>query len=99
MAHSDKLANFIEDLWTKGFKLTDRDVHFVYFGKNYANAEEWLVIFAVRATLQLQFKFDESFYIAVLEYLSQNKPKSVRHAWELLEQKGLSKQKAPRTLL
>ncbi|MYL32811.1 hypothetical protein GLW08_00060 [Pontibacillus yanchengensis] len=97
MAHFEKLGNFIEDLWTKGFKLSDRDVHFIYFGKNYANAEEWLVIFAVRATIQLQFKFDESFYIAVLEYLSQNKPTTLREAWKLLEKRGLSKQKDPRT--
>ncbi|MFC0523224.1 DUF6123 family protein [Pontibacillus salicampi] len=95
MSQADQLGFFIEDLWTKGFKLTDRDVHFIYFGKNYTNAPDWLVIFAVKVTLQIQRKFDESFFIGVLEYIQQQRPKTKQQAWKALERKGISKQKTP----
>ncbi|KGX87912.1 DUF6123 family protein [Pontibacillus litoralis] len=88
------LAYYIEDLWTKGFKLSDKDIHFIYFGKNYTNSEDWLVISAVRATLQAQLTFDGSFFIAVLEYLSEQRPRTSRSANQLLQKKGIPRKKA-----
>lgn len=91
MAQSKLLGYFIEDLWTKGFRLTDKDIHFIYLGKHYTNSEDWLVIIALKVTLQFQFRFVGSFFLGVLEYLSENQPISRKEAWQLLEDKGISK--------
>ncbi|QHE52464.1 DUF6123 family protein [Pontibacillus sp. HMF3514] len=91
MAQSKSLGYFIEDLWTKGFRLTDKDIHFIYLGKHYTNSEDWLVILALKVTLQFQFRFVGSFFLGVLEYLSENQPSSRKEVWQLLEQKGISK--------
>lgn len=91
MAQSKLLGFFIEDLWTKGFRLTDKDIHFIYLGKHYTNSEDWLVILALKVTLQFQFRFVGSFFLGVLEYLSENQPSSRKEVWHLLEQKGISK--------
>ncbi|KGX91936.1 hypothetical protein N781_02545 [Pontibacillus halophilus JSM 076056 = DSM 19796] len=92
------LAYFIEDLWAKGFRLSDEEVQFIYFGKNYAQLPDWVVIFAVRATLQFQRSFDGSFYIGLLDYLHENSPQTRKEAWELLEKRGLKKRSSFRFL-
>ncbi|GGC99090.1 DUF6123 family protein [Pontibacillus salipaludis] len=98
MPLSKSLGYFIEDLWSKGFRLKDKDIHFIYFGKNYTNSEDWLVIFALKITIQFQMKFDGSFFIGVLEYLQENHPRTKRDAWILIEQKGLYKRRKPHSL-
>ncbi|MFG6118400.1 MULTISPECIES: DUF6123 family protein [Thalassobacillus] len=90
------LAYFLEDLWAKGFKLSDEDVRFIYFGMNSTNAPVWKVIIALKATLQFQQAFDGSFYMGVLEHISRDGVTSKKKAWRVLEAKGLSKQKAIR---
>jgi len=99
MAQSKLLGYFIEDLWTKGFRLTDKDIHFIYLGKHSTNSEDWLVILAVKATIQFQFKFEGSFYLSVLEFLSENHPATRKKAWQLLEQKGMFKHQHPQTTI
>lgn len=86
-----QLAYFLEDIWSKGFRLTDEDVRFIYFGKSYADLPEQLVIIAVKATLQFQHRFDGSFYISLLDFFREHHIQTKREAWELLEQKGFIK--------
>ncbi|MFD1018430.1 DUF6123 family protein [Thalassobacillus hwangdonensis] len=91
MKQNHTLAYFLEDMWTKGFKLSDEDVRFVYFGRNSTNAPDWKVIIALKATLQFQHTFDGSFYMSILEHLSKEGIQSRKMAWQALEKKGLSK--------
>lgn len=83
------LAYFLEDLWTKGFKLSDEDVHFIYFGKNSMNASAWKTIIAVKVTLKFQHSFDPSFFISVLELIAKPQITSKREAYRTIEQRGL----------
>ncbi|GGF09755.1 hypothetical protein GCM10010954_05290 [Halobacillus andaensis] len=84
------LAYYLEDLWSKGFKLSDEDVHFVYFGKNSTNTEDWKVILALQMTLKFQKKFDPSFYISLLEHIADRSIISKKSAYQSLEERGLS---------
>lgn len=79
------LAYYLEDLWSKGFKLSDEDVQFIYFGKNSTNATEWKTIIALRMTLKVQKSFDPSFFISVLEHVSRPHIKHKRQAYESIE--------------
>ncbi|WP_173916344.1 DUF6123 family protein [Halobacillus sp. Marseille-Q1614] len=90
MKQTDTLAYYLEDLWTKGFKLSDEDVHFIYFGKYSANVEEWKAILALRLTLKLQQAFDPSFYISVLEHISSKEISTKKEAYLSLEKQGIS---------
>lgn len=81
------LAYFLEDLWSKGFKLSDEDVQFIYFGKNSTNASEWKTIIAIRVTLKAQQTFDPSFFISVLEYIAKPDISHKRQAYEALEKR------------
>ncbi|AIF66608.1 DUF6123 family protein [Terribacillus saccharophilus] len=86
------LAYFLDDLWAKGFKLTDEDIQFIYFGKNYANAPDWKVIFAVQVTLRFQHAFDGSFYLSVLDLIGEDKIHTKKQAEDLLSRKGFQLQ-------
>ncbi|MYL48517.1 hypothetical protein GLV98_03445 [Halobacillus litoralis] len=79
------LAYFLEDLWSKGFKLSDEDVQFIYFGNNSSNAPEWKTIIAVNMTLKIQQSFDPSFFISILELISNSSITSKRKAYESIE--------------
>ncbi|WP_226579203.1 DUF6123 family protein [Halobacillus litoralis] len=81
------LAYFLEDLWSKGFKLSDEHVQFIYFGKNSTNATEWKTVVAVRMTLKLQQSFDPSFFISVLEHIAKPHIVSKRQAYEAIEKR------------
>ncbi|MCP3030742.1 DUF6123 family protein [Halobacillus sp. A1] len=89
MKKTHSLAYYLEDLWSRGFKLSDEDVHFIYFGKNSTNVEEWKTILALKMTLKLQKKFDPSFYISVLEHISSSSITTRKQAYESLERRGL----------
>ena len=80
------LAYFLEDLWSKGFKLSDEDVQFIYFGNNSSNAPEWKTIVAVNMTLKIQQSFDPSFFISILELISNPSITSKRKAYESIEE-------------
>ncbi|MBA2173927.1 hypothetical protein H0266_03340 [Halobacillus locisalis] len=90
MNNDHALAYYLEDLWSKGFKLSDEDIHFIYFGKNSTNASEWKTMIAVRSTLKYQHAFDPSFFIAILEQIARDSIKTKKQAYEVLEKRGLS---------
>ncbi|GAB2574846.1 DUF6123 family protein [Gracilibacillus alcaliphilus] len=89
MKDSERLAYFLEHLWSKGFKLTDDEVQFIYFGHKYTNATVDHVKLAVMFTLQLQLSFNRSFYISLLELFYQHEVVHEEQALSLLRQKGL----------
>ncbi|WP_431799176.1 DUF6123 family protein [Halobacillus andaensis] len=94
MKQMQPLANYLEDLWTRGFKLSDEHVHFIYFGKNSTNTEDWKVIVALQITLKYQKKFDPSFYISVLELIGRETVTTKKHAYQALEKYGFSSVKS-----
>ncbi|MFZ0370423.1 MAG: DUF6123 family protein [Halobacillus sp.] len=94
MKKNHALAYFLEDLWTRGFKLSDEDVRFIYFGKNSANASEWKTIIAVKITLKFQQAFDPSFFISVLEHIAKPHINSKRQAYRSIEER-VSSSKLP----
>jgi len=89
MHNKPTLAEYLEELWEKGFKLSDEDVRFIYLGKKYTNAKEYLIIIALKTTLQIQRKFDGSFYISLLELLQEKKVMSEKQAFAVLRKKGI----------
>ncbi|WP_226034737.1 DUF6123 family protein [Aquibacillus saliphilus] len=88
MKKSNRLAYYIEDLWTKGFKLTDEEVRFIYFGKNSTDAPEWKIMLALRITLRVQKSFDASFFLSLLELLNSDTIKTKKEANTALKDKG-----------
>lgn len=83
------LGDYIEELWEKGFKLSDEQVQFIYFGKQYTNAHDWLLILALKTTLQIQHHFDGSFYISLLELLQEKKVTTEKQARQEFQNKGI----------
>ncbi|PPA71216.1 DUF6123 family protein [Jeotgalibacillus proteolyticus] len=67
------LEDFLADLETKGFKLNDEAIGFIYFGRKYTDAPDQLVQVAIEVTLKLQQRFDSGFYMSVLEEIVQSK--------------------------
>ncbi|WP_112181127.1 MULTISPECIES: DUF6123 family protein [Paraliobacillus] len=89
MKNNVTLGDYIELLWEKGFKLTDEEVQFIYFGKQYTNANDWLIIMALKTTLQIQHQFDGSFYISLLELLQEKKVTTEKQAIKEFQNKGI----------
>ncbi|SDJ68274.1 DUF6123 family protein [Sediminibacillus albus] len=89
----NQLGYFIEDLWAQGFRLSDKDVRFVYLGKNSTAAPEWKVIKALKVTLQFQLHFDGSFFLSVLELLAKDSVKNRKMANAVLKEKGFAIEK------
>lgn len=89
MRHNVTLGDYIEILWEKGFKLTDEEVQFIYFGKQYTDANDWLIIMAIKTTLQIQRQFDGSFYISLLELLQEKKVTTEKQAMKEFKIKGI----------
>lgn len=89
MERYQSLADYLEYLWDKGFKITDEQVRFIYFAKQYTNSNDWLSCVALEKTLKLQFYFNGSFYIRLLEILNEYKAKSRNDVHHILKQKGI----------
>lgn len=89
MPKTSSLADFLEILWGKGFKLTDEEVQFIYFGKRYTESSDRMIILALKYTLQIQLHFDRSFYISLLELLMEHKITSEKQAVSLFKKKAL----------
>ncbi|WP_440895694.1 DUF6123 family protein [Amphibacillus sp. Q70] len=89
MKSHQSLADYLEYLWDKGFKLTDEQVRFIYFAKKYTNSNEWLSCVALEITLKLQLYFNGSFYISLLEVLNEFKVKTRKDVNQVLKQKGI----------
>ncbi|MCM3719628.1 DUF6123 family protein [Fictibacillus phosphorivorans] len=82
-------ANILEDyvawLASKGFRLSDGDLHFIDFGKHYTEATESQVKIALEVTLVKQLSFDASYFIALLESFVQEGVRSKKRAYEWLD--------------
>jgi Family of unknown function (DUF6123) len=83
------VANILEDyvalLASKGFRLSDGDLHFIDFGRHYTEATESQVKIALEVTLIKQLSFDGSYFIALLESFVQENVRSKKRAYELLD--------------
>lgn len=82
-------GEFIQFLSSKGFHLTDDDIAFIYFGKQYTGACDELVNVAIETTLKIQVRFDGSYYIALLEALEQSGAESSYEAKRFIHNKEL----------
>jgi hypothetical protein len=82
-------VNILEDYLTllasKGFRLSDGDLHFIYFGRHYTEATESQVKIALEITLIKQLSFDGSYFIALLESFVKENVRSKKHAYDLLD--------------
>lgn len=65
------VQDYLSFLHTKGFKLSDEARGFVMFGQGYTGASDVIVNVAIEATIQHQYEFDGSYFIALLERLEQ----------------------------
>ncbi|ANX12487.1 hypothetical protein ABE41_010740 [Fictibacillus arsenicus] len=83
-------ANILEDyvalLASKGFRLSDGDLHFIDFGRHYTEATESQVKIALEVTLIKQLSFDGSYFIALLESFVKEGVRSKKRAYKLLDQ-------------
>ncbi|RCW64957.1 DUF6123 family protein [Saliterribacillus persicus] len=86
---TDQVALYLEDIWTKGFKLSDEEVRFIYFGRKFTNANYIQVKLAIQLTLAVQYTFDRSFYISLLELFHSNNIIYKKNALELMKKKGI----------
>ncbi|WP_268963954.1 DUF6123 family protein [Pseudalkalibacillus berkeleyi] len=82
-------GEFIQFLSSKGFHLTDDDIAFIYFGKQYTGACDELVNVAIETTLKIQVRFDGSYYIALLEALEQSGAQNSYEAKRFIQNKEL----------
>ncbi|CAM4100392.1 hypothetical protein BAMA_14375 [Bacillus manliponensis] len=65
------VQDYLSFLHTKGFKLSDEAKGFIMFGQGYTGASDIIVNVAIEATIQHQYEFDGSYFIALLERLKQ----------------------------
>lgn len=86
---SQSVEDYIAFLEGKGFSFPEDAMGFIYFGKQYANADDFLVNMAIEITLKVQKQFDGSFYISLLENFKQNKVQSKVEAERFVKTQGL----------
>jgi hypothetical protein len=80
------LEDYLALLASKGFRLSDGDLHFIYFGRHYTEATESQVKIALEVTLIKQLSFDGSYFIALLESFVKENVRSKKRAYDLLDQ-------------
>jgi hypothetical protein len=89
----EKSVRTVEDyllyLRTKGFRIREDAVGFIYFGKNYTNASDELANTAIELTLKAQKEFDGSFYVSLLETLTANNIKTRHEAIKFVKKNQL----------
>lgn len=86
---SGLLGTYIDHLYAKGFKLTEADVKFIYFGKQITNASDYTTRLAIEYTLKLTFGFDGSFFVNLLEHLHGQGLSSRREVESYLKVKNM----------
>ncbi|GAA5415325.1 hypothetical protein Pryu01_00349 [Paraliobacillus ryukyuensis] len=89
MPKHSSLANYLEELWGRGFKLTNEDIRLIYFGKRFTAAHDHNIIMALKFTLQIQRDFDFSFYLSLLELLLEHEITNEQQAIQLFQQKKM----------
>jgi hypothetical protein len=60
-------GEYIQFLSGKGIRLTEEEIGFIYFGKQYTDSGDDVVNSAIETTLKVQVRFDGSYYVALLE--------------------------------
>ena len=85
------VEEYVTFLEGKGFSFGKDAIGFIYFGKQYANASDFLVNMAIEITLKVQKKFDGSFYISLLENLKQHNIQTKKQAEQFAKENGLLK--------
>lgn len=83
------VEDYVTFLEGKGFSFGKDAIGFIYFGKQYANASDFLVNMAIEITLKVQKKFDGSFYISLLENLKQRNIQTKMQAEQFAKENGL----------
>ncbi len=93
MEEDVRLGQSVEDyvafLEGKGFSFGKDAIGFIHFGKQYANASDFLVNTAIEITLKAQKSFDGSFYVSLLENLKQHNIRTKREAEQFANEYGL----------
>jgi hypothetical protein len=74
--------DFLMYLENKGFKFGEDAIGFIYFGKRSVNVSDEIINTAIELTLKAQKRFDNSFYISLLETLHSNNIKTRQEAWK-----------------
>ena len=85
----EKLEEYICTLSSKGFKLGEEAIGFIYFGKEMTSAPDWIANIAIECTLKAQRRFDGGFYVSLLETLMNNKVSSRKEAYYLMKEYGI----------
>lgn len=80
---------YIHELTSKGFQFQEDALGFIYFGKHYTNASDEQINTAIELTLKAQKDFDGSFYMSLLETLTNNKIVKREHAYTFVKKKKL----------
>lgn len=83
------VEEYVSFLESKGFSFGEDAIGFIFFGKQYTNANDFLVNMAIEMTLKTQKNFDGSFYISLLEALKQNKVHNRSEAEQFANERGL----------
>ncbi|MGF2616792.1 DUF6123 family protein [Rossellomorea aquimaris] len=76
---------FLIHLENKGFKFGEDAIGFIYFGKRSLNVTDEIVNTAIEITLKAQKRFDNSFYMSLLETLHSSKITTRKEAWRHVE--------------
>jgi hypothetical protein len=80
---------YISFLKGKGFQFREDAIGFIHFGKQYAGATDEQVIASIELTLKAQKQFDGSFYLSLLERLTENQVKTRKEALEFVKKNEL----------
>ncbi|MET3696052.1 hypothetical protein SAMN05877753_102416 [Bacillus oleivorans] len=81
-------GEYIAFLQSKGFKLGEDAIAFIFFGKQFAKASDQLVIWALESTLKMKQSFDGSFYLLLLERLVEENIQDKRGLVTFMKENG-----------
>lgn len=83
--HKQTTEEYLIHLENKGFKFGEDAIGFIYFGKRSVNVSDEIVNAAIEITLKAQKRFDNSFYMSLLETLYSNNVSTRHDAWKYAE--------------
>lgn len=83
------VEDYVTFLEGKGFSFGKDAIGFIYFGKKYANASDFIVNIAIEITLKVQKRFDGSFYLSLLENLKTRNIQTKKEAEQFAKEYGL----------
>ncbi|MBA2876415.1 DUF6123 family protein [Thermaerobacillus caldiproteolyticus] len=82
------VEQYFDFLASKGFRLGEDARNFIRFGQQYTGANDWLTIMALEWTLKIQKHFDGSFYLSLLEELTQRQTITREQVLMFMKEKG-----------